>query len=426
MTPEEIATIRSLMRYEGSRTAPPPGFPAMPDLPGGRYIDPRFAALESDHLWRKVWLIAGHMDEIPQPGCFKLWDIAGSPIVIVHARSGAVNAFYNTCSHRGAPVVTEASGRKPAFACKYHGWTYDDEGALVSIRDPEDFADLDFSCRGLKRVRCERFGNVLFVNLDPDAVPLMAWLGQPGRELQEFCFDQTRLVDHYVWDLDCNWKIAMEANMEVYHVPNIHPATVAKSLDHRRNVNTLYPEGHGRMVAPGWEGSRSGYKDAPEEEARLEWASVGELSRTSTQSYNLFPNIVSPPGATGFFMLAFWPNGLTTSKMEVWWFGPDWGEGPRPAYWDQTIAYLNMVLEEDTQFGKWIQKSQMSGGFAGTPLSYQEARIYHWHQALDRVIGPELIPAELQVAPVLTADWMWPNDPRVELAAREAMAAAAE
>ena len=48
-------------------------------------------------------------------------------------------------------------------------------------------------------------------------------------------------VARHSFDLDCNWKIAMEANTEVYHVRSIHPKTVYPILDDRRNVNTLYP-----------------------------------------------------------------------------------------------------------------------------------------------------------------------------------------
>ena len=82
---------------------------------------------------------------------------AGQPVLIVHSESGAVNAFYNTCSHRGAPIVTQEFGQRARG--KYHGWTYNHEGDLLAIRDPEDFRGLDFSCRSLKAIRCERFGN---------------------------------------------------------------------------------------------------------------------------------------------------------------------------------------------------------------------------------------------------------------------------
>jgi phenylpropionate dioxygenase-like ring-hydroxylating dioxygenase large terminal subunit len=410
MDAKEIATLRALMEYEASRTAPPPEFPRLPDLPGGRYTDPRFHALEKQHLWRKSWLLAGHVDEVPSAGCFKLWETAGQPVVIVHARSGAINAFYNTCSHRGGPVVTDPSGKRARLTCKYHGWTYDDEGSLVAIRDPEDFgADFDFACRSLRKVACERFGNLIFVNFDPQAPPLCDWLGALADEWAEFQFGAVRLVDHYVWDLNSNWKIAMEANTEVYHVKSIHPTTVAVGLDDRRNVNSFYPNGHGRMIAPNRDDAP--YAGSPKPDLEIE--TVGEIARTCTQSYGVFPNWVSPLGASGFPVLLFWPNGVDKCRMEVWWFGPDWGQGERPAVWDGRIQYFNQVLEEDTTFGRWIQKSQESYGFSSVPLSYQEARIYWWNQAADALIGPQNIPPELRVAPVIGPEWVHPNDPRV-------------
>ena len=70
------------------------------------------------------------------------------------------------------------------------------------------------------------------------------------------------------------------------------------------------------------------------------------------------------------------------------------------------------VLREDTEFGAWIQKSVESYGFKGVPLSYQEARIYYWHQHADEIIGREQIPDHLQVPRVIGEDWVYPNDPR--------------
>ena len=144
MTAQEITTLRELMEFEAARQAPPEGFPALPDIPAGRYVDPRFFELELQHVWRKSWLLAAHIDELPEPGCFLLWENAGQPVVLVHAESGDINAFYNTCSHRGAPVVTEMSGKKKRLTCSYHGWSYSHDGDLVAIRDPEDFRDWIF------------------------------------------------------------------------------------------------------------------------------------------------------------------------------------------------------------------------------------------------------------------------------------------
>jgi len=53
-----------------------------------------------------------------------------------------------------------------------------------------------------------------------------------------------------------------------------------------------------------------------------------------------------------------------------------------------------------------------SYGFEGVPLSYQEARIYHWNQAADRMIGIDNVPPELRVEQVIGDNWIYPNDPR--------------
>ncbi len=426
MNAQEIATLRELMEFEAARTAPPEGFPPLPDIPGGRYTDPRFYELEQAHIWRKSWLLAGHIDEVPVPGAFRLWETAGQPVVIVHAEDGAINAFYNTCSHRGAPVVTEASGQRARLTCRYHGWSYGLNGNLIAIRDAEDYSNLDFSCRGLRSVRCERFGNLIFVNFDDNAPSLLEWLGPVAREWEEFQFDQCRLAARHIFDLNCNWKIAMEANTEVYHVRSIHPKTVSPVLDDRRNVNTLYANGHNRMVAPVPAAMLDALKDpatAPEAMARRlagvrngrpEIETVGEIGRTCTQSYGIFPNWVSPLSQFQIPPLLFWPNGINKCRLETFTFAPDWGNAPPPDNWTENSGEkLIPVLLEDTEFGAWIQKSVESYGFRGVPLSYQEARIYHWNQFADRMIGVANIPPELRVQQVIGNEWIWPSDPRV-------------
>ena len=414
MQQREIDTLRQLMEYEAARTEPPKGFPQLPDIPGGRYTDARFFELEKQHIWRKSWLFAAHIDQLATPGDYRLWENAGQPVVLVHAEGGQINAFYNTCSHRGAPIVTDAGGNKPRLVCQYHGWSYNHSGELIAVRDPQDFRGLDFSCRGLKSVRCERFGNLIFVNFDDQAPSLLEWLGPVAAEWEEFQFGKCRLAAHHIWDLNCNWKIAMEANTEVYHVRSIHPKTVAPMLDDRRNVNTFYPQGHGRMVAPRpkrADGSLSVHEN------RVNWAEIetaGEISRTCTQSYGIFPNWVSPLSERAIPPLLFWPNGIDKCKLETWTFAPDWGDFEKPDMWTQNDGEaLSPVLLEDTEFGEWIQKSVESYGFKGVPLSYQEARIYHWNQSADKLIGIENIPPELRVEQVLGEEWMYPNDPRV-------------
>ena len=145
MDAARIESLQNGMAYEQSREGPPPGFPKLPPIPAKRYTDQAFFDLEIEHLWKKSWLFACHMDELPEPGSFYLWERIGSPIFIVRGRDDKLRGFYNTCRHRGAPVVREQTGRRNLFVCTYHGWSYDDKGHLINMRDPRDFTDFDKS-----------------------------------------------------------------------------------------------------------------------------------------------------------------------------------------------------------------------------------------------------------------------------------------
>ena len=52
-----------------------------------------------------------------------------------------------------------------------------------------------------------------------------------------------------------------------------------------------------------------------------------------------------------------------------------------------------------------MQRSMATGGLEGITLGYQERRIYHEHEELDRRIGVERVPEDLRVTPVL-GDWI--------------------
>src|SRR5262249_28101962 len=124
---------------------------------------------------------------------------------------------------------------------------------------------------------------------------------------------------------------------------------------------------------------------------------VDPLANEATISLNLYPNLVTPIAKTGVPFLCFWPLGLTRTMIEVHWFGPSWGDGPRPPVWDKPIANFESIPDEDLQFADAIQQSVQSSGFRGMPLNYQERRIYHWHQELDRRIGSERLAPALRV-----------------------------
>lgn len=388
--------IKRSMAAEKERKGPPEGFPAFPPLPAARYTDPDFLALEEKHLWKKSWLYACHMDEIPEVGSYMLWKRSGSPILIVRGKDNEPRAFYNTCRHRGAPVVADESGQSRAFMCSYHGWTYNLEGDLINLRDKRDFPDLDKSCKGLVKVRCERWGNWIFVNEDEGAASLQKSIGPIWDEMAEFCPQDLRFVDRAAFEVPCNVKILLDAFLETYHLKSIHQNTVDRFLDHMGTTITLWKNGNSRMVTPN---RREDWVD-PGTIGMPKIDGLSEIPRLNNVSYNIYPNIVMPPSDSGIPMLVFFPKTNDSMVVECHWFSPDWGDGEKSDLWSKRIENFERILEEDTQFAPTIQKSVESPGCQGMTLSYQERRIYHWHEELDRRIGDE-IPAEAALKPLL-------------------------
>jgi hypothetical protein len=71
---------------------------------------------------------------------------------------------------------------------------------------------------------------------------------------------------------------------------------------------------------------------------------------------------------------------------------------------NQTFVEMNeSVLFEDLSVLPGMQASIDAGALDALTLSYQERRIYHVHEAIDRAIGVERIPDELRVIPMLGA-----------------------
>jgi phenylpropionate dioxygenase-like ring-hydroxylating dioxygenase large terminal subunit len=387
------------MQYEAERTAPPEGFPRLPQVPGARYNDPAFLQAERRALWQRTWLYACHLDELPGPGSFMLWNKTGSPLLLVHGKDGQVRAFYNTCRHRGAPLVKDQAGRCEGFVCSYHGWTYGLDGALVNLRDKRDFVGLDMPAHGLSQVRCERFANWIFVNEDPQAPPLLEYFDPFPRQFEQFQPQTWRFVEKHGYDLKCNVKVLLDAFLEVYHLKSIHQSTVDRFLDHRGTTIALYRNGHSLMVTPN---RRPDWVDpGTRGMRRIETATV--ISDKNNPSFNFYPNLVVPVDPSGCPFLVFWPTGPDSMRIECHWFAPDWGDGPLHELWPTRIANFDRILDEDLQFAEHIQKSVESPGFRGMTLNYQERRIYHWHEELDRRIAAAglSIPESQRVPPML-------------------------
>lgn len=387
--------------YESARTAPPPDFPALPDIPIGRYTDEDFYELERTRLFKRSWLYVAHDSELVGRGAFKLCDVVGTSVVLVRGEDAVVRAFHNACRHRGAPVVRGESGTTRMMTCQYHSWSYDLQGSLQVVPEERDFVALCREDRGLVPVRAQCWGGWWFVNLDPEAPDLLAQLDPLPDLLADVARSPLRVFDTKSVDLGSNWKIVAEAFLEVYHARTIHPKTVAPTLDTRGTVISLFDHGHQNMISPVRPRARTDNRD------RLGVIEhVPAMFRHGVQpAHGIFPNLIAPMDKHGFPFLTFMPTAIDRTRLTITWFAPEWGEGdlPEPDVWKLRLDRFDRLMEEDYLNLEPIQVSMDAAAHSGQVVNYQERRIWHVHAWIDKTIGQHRIAEELRVDDLLAA-----------------------
>lgn len=384
---------------ERARTAPPADFRLPKELPTGRYTSQQFWDLEQKYFWPKMWVCAGREEQVRAPGDYLQFQKLGRDIVIVRGKDEKLRAFYNSCQHRGGPVVSEMSGHVSRLTCGYHAWTYDLEGSLIVVPNERDFPGLDKCAKSLKKVRVECWGGWIFVNEDLSAPPLLEFLDPIPDEMAVMKSEKLRLVYEYSFEVPCNWKVNSDAFLEIYHIKTIHPQTITPMVDTDATVAEMYRNGHGLFAMPYKNGMSDPYRDRSDQAdgAPNAAASVAEddLRHVASLTYLAFPNFHAPLTLDGYHILLMWPIAPDRTELQVYQLGTDWGDGPPPAHWDQSRAGLEVVVGEDVSlFGK-LQRSLGEHGVSTTVLGYLERRIHHFHLQVDELIGRDNIPPEL-------------------------------
>lgn len=222
-------------RIEDEPMADMPASPTDPEafVPAAEYRDAGIARLERERLWPRTWQMACREADLARPGDFAVFDLLDDSILLVRNGDGRddVAAMHNVCQHRGRRLCDAARGRfGKAIACRFHGWQYGLDGALRHVHFEEDWAGgIDRNRLGLPRVRLERWGGWLWVNLDDAAPPLGEWLGEACRFLDPFSPETMRPTWWRTIVAPVNWKVVVEAFIEAYH----SGATHLSGIDYR-------------------------------------------------------------------------------------------------------------------------------------------------------------------------------------------------
>ncbi|MEM8767092.1 MAG: aromatic ring-hydroxylating dioxygenase subunit alpha [Pseudomonadota bacterium] len=384
-------------------------------IPGERYTSREFFAKEWEGMWTKVWLLLGRESELPEPGDWQMEPVGPEEILMVRQADGSVKAFFNVCQHRGNPLVSEPKGHvKRRFVCKYHSWAFMPDGSLNFAPDKEDFPEGN-PCENVRlaELACETFAGFIWVNMDPDCIPLKDYLGPIWTEWERRDIHSwQRTMANTMW-LPCNWKVVLDNFNESYHVPTVHmratPDTNRKEI--RGNINTYFKEtkfdlsdeGHNRMIMRGgygngatdkegnileplsgqlryWDINPDDFKGRPEDTREAlqsakrklgpdrgfsHYAKIPDEQFTDAFHYTLFPNFAVSLWSDGFHFLRARPhyNDPEQCLFDNWWYaspasiaaGPEAGERGMGSHFDGE-AELNMLTYGEDSIGPAIEE----------------------------------------------------------------------
>jgi len=413
------------------------------DLSTDRYASADFHRLEAEKMWTRTWQFVGREEQISRPGDHLIYDIVGHSIIVMRGDDGVIRGFHNSCLHRGR-ALRMSGGKVRELKCPYHGFTWDLQGRLDSIPCEWDFKHLNKSEQNLPQVRVESWLGFVFINMDENAPPLLEYLDALPQHFRDYAFERSVILAHVQRRVPSNWKVAQEAFMESMHARVTHPQLMTFTADCDSQYD-MYGDNISRSVTPMAVPSTHTrgvveplvLHDILEESGRMADSDgdahqlpagqttrqyIGELNRTifgevsgrdlshatlaelqDAILYSIFPNTQIWAGYCGNIVYRVIPDGDNHESclfdVMVLWRHKEGEVPPPPARLNRLpddqpfsaateLGALGPVFDQDmNNLGAMTKGLRASKKAAVTLASYQESRIRHHHETLDKYLG---------------------------------------
>jgi choline monooxygenase len=351
------------------------------------YTDPAILEFEKSRIFHRTWHLLGTLHQacgevngnkrtISDPESFFTADVVGEPVIVVRDKQGELRAFSNVCRHRAGPIAL-GSGCKNVLRCQYHGWTYALNGRLIGTPDVDGVEFFDRSTLGMVPLRCETWGQFIFVNFDLQAEPLSAYLGKIPEQALGFQFDGLEFAERRDYVIDCNWKVYVDNYLEGYHIPIAHPGLM-KEIDYaqyRTDTFRYYSQQFApiRAIKPEDAGDRLYAPGTGLQEALYFW---------------IFPDL----------MLNIYPDNISTNvivplshekTLTIFeWFFHDAASQKSKERIERAVAFSDQVQQEDIGLCENVQKGLRSATYdRGRYSVKRENGVHHFHMLLNEFMA---------------------------------------
>jgi phenylpropionate dioxygenase-like ring-hydroxylating dioxygenase large terminal subunit len=393
---EQIRVVEGLMNHLDNDTNVDAGRQLR--NPVSSYTCPDLAQREWDSFFQHYPHVLGLTGDLPSPGSFFTSNELDKPILCTRAKDGGFRAFLNVCRHRGTVVESEERGEKQAFQCPFHGWTYDNAGALIGLPKEGHFGKVDRECNSLVALPAiERYG-LLWISPDPAGeFDLDALLGDLGPELASWNLDRCEPQGRTTYPHAMNWKLAIDTFGETYHFTALHKNTLANDFYGNAQMYDTFERNHRMALCMK---SIDSLRGKPKEE----W----NVLRAALPVYYLFPNvqlIVSPAGPT---LVRVYPQGpdpnQSFSKIDFYMdpiaidaIAAEYGfEGDlRGMLSMRQENFAQVIRDEDYVAAASSHRGMRSGAVEHVVFGRNEPALHHYHNTYREALGmPPLEGAE--------------------------------
>ncbi len=409
-------------------------------IPATNYTSRQQFDREIEKMWLRAWQMACREEEIPNVGDYLTYEIADKSLIVVRSAADRIQAFYNTCLHRGRKLATQP-GRKSQFRCPFHGFTWNLDGSFKEHPFPWDFQHLSDADLQLPEARVGTWGGFVFVSFSPTGPDLMEVLGPLPEHFANLDLENKYIAFHVAKVVKANWKAVSEAFMESHHTIDTHPqimpyladvnsqydvfsdyitrqisagAVPSPHLKERPSEQTIADEFFMQVGLPAGQlqvpaGSTARAFVAQVMRDNMHAADGNDYDRFSDAEildailYNCFPNLSVWGGITNNLVYRWRPNGcdVHSAVMEVYGLSyvPRNGKRPKPAtiHWltddddwaDATeMGGLGAVLDQDMGNLPYVQEGLRASGNNQVQFgNYQEMRLRQHHIMMDRYLN---------------------------------------
>jgi phenylpropionate dioxygenase-like ring-hydroxylating dioxygenase large terminal subunit len=347
------------------------------------YTSPQRLESEQRVLFRGRPILVGLSCELRDPGSFLSLNAGGVPIVVVRQPDGSVCAMINVCRHRGAPVVGDQRGEgMSGLSCPYHGWKYGLDGCLVSRPGAgAAFEDLGTDGFGLLQVPVAEQYGLIYVHASTDAPPFTVDDALYGaqEELRDYHLEDYCHVDTRSQECNFNWKLVLDTFTESYHIPWVHPTTLAPDfLFDRMIVDTFGP-----IARP--IGLRKSVMTEFQKPSEDDW----ELLQHGTTQYLLVPNaiLVYQIDHVELWRMTPLAPDRTLVLTSVFSSKPPHSERSRNYFIKNLDIVLKVTGEEDFPLQERTQRGLEANAMPEVVYGRNEVALGHYHTAINRLLA---------------------------------------